>query len=325
MAVSGSTNYTQNAGSLIRDSLILLGVATPSSSIPDSENQLARRTLNRMIKAWNIPLQHLYTKGDGVIIFDDEVASYTFPSSSLAGGDVGVVKADALTETTISADEAAAQTVLSITDTTGMSATDKIIIELDDGTRHETTIVSVDSATQVTITAALPSAAAADNFVWSYPVAVSQDNLFYFREINDVRLRDPDGYEHALFRLSREDYHGISNKDITGTPSQYYINDDLNNPKIYFYPVPDDIQYSCRFTFSKSLDDIDQLTDDVEFHPEWMDAIVYNLAVRLAPAFGKEDKVTKMIGPLAAEYLREAQMGAGDNVDIQIQFPSEYD
>lgn len=325
MARSGSTDFNQNVGSCIRDALILLGVATPSSSIPDAENQLARRTLNRMLKAWNIGQQHLYTKGEGVIIFDDEVASYSFPSSSLAGGDVGVIKVDALTQTTIGADEAAAQTAITLTSSTGMSATDKIIIELDDGTRHETTIVSVDSATAVTITAALPSAASEANFVWSYPVAATQSNLFYFRELSNVRLRDPNGYEHMLFRLSRDDYYGISNKEITGTPSQFYLDDDLDNPKIYFYPVPDNIQYSCRFTFSKSLDDVDQLTDDIEIQPEWLDPVTYNLAVRLGPFFGKEDKVVKLLAAQAAAYLRDAQFGSGDNVDIQIQFPQDYD
>ncbi len=85
------------------------------------------------------------------------------------------------------------------------------------------------------------------------------------------------------------------------------------------YPVPDNIRYSLRFTYTKSLDDADALTDLVEFPSCWLDALIYGLAVRVAPAFGKEDKATKFIAPLATEYLREALFYDDEKVDVQVQ------
>lgn len=326
MAVSGSTNFSQNVSSLIRDSLILLGVATPSSTIGSSTDEVCRRALNRMVKAWNLQGAHLWAQREGALVLEEGVAKYTFADSSLSGASVGLVNDDVLVQSTISADEASGQTVLSITDTTDMAATNKVIIEQDDGTRHETTIVSVDSATQITITAALTDEASTDNFVYAYPVAATQANQFYPRQIFNVRLKDSAGYERELFNLSRSDYYMISNKTTAGTPSQYYIDDQLTNKTISFYPVPDSIRNSVRFTYAKSLDDLDALTDDVEFSSEWYDAIIYNLAVNIAPMFGKDDRVVRLIMPLARQFLIEARFLDDEKVNVQIQPNSEdYD
>lgn len=319
MSVSNSTNYSQNAGSIIRDALIKLGSAGPNSTISDATNEMCRRALNRMIKSEDFSAMKLWIQGEGAIVFDGESGSYLLPSMSLAGQDVGVCRQDVLIQTTISADEASGQTVLSLTDTTGMAATNKIMIELDDGTRHDTTIVSVDSSTQVTITSALADDAASGNFVYVYPVTVNDTNFFYARSITNVRLRDSSGYERELFEMSRSGFEMLFNKAQTGTPSQYYYDPQLNNPVVHLYPIPDDIRYSLRFTYTKALDDVDALTDDLEFPQEWLEALVDNLAYRIAPQLGKEDKVTKLIAAQAAQSLRSAQFYSGDQVALQVQ------
>jgi len=68
-------------------------------------------------------------------------------------------------KTTTSGDEASGQTVISVTDATGMASGDNFSIELDDGDWHHTTINGAPAGNDVTITAALPSAAASGNEV----------------------------------------------------------------------------------------------------------------------------------------------------------------
>jgi len=70
-----------------------------------------------------------------------------------------------LFNTTLSADEAAGQTVLSVTSSANFTAGNYVNILLDDDTIHRTTIASVDSSIQITIAAALPGKASSGNNV----------------------------------------------------------------------------------------------------------------------------------------------------------------
>jgi hypothetical protein len=63
-------------------------------------------------------------------------------------------------DTTLSAPEAAGQTVLSVIDETGFSVSDYVGLMLDDGEQHQTTVAAV-AAGLVTVDDALPSDAAA--------------------------------------------------------------------------------------------------------------------------------------------------------------------
>ena len=71
-------------------------------------------------------------------------------------------------ETTIGADEATGQTIITVDSSTGMSAEEKIAIVLDIGSLHTTTIGSVTNSTTIVIDDALPSKASKDNRVYTY-------------------------------------------------------------------------------------------------------------------------------------------------------------
>ncbi len=65
--------------------------------------------------------------------------------------------------TTLTATEPAAETVMAVDDSTGMTAQDKVMIELDTGVYFQTRVASVDSGTQITLKDGLPSQAASGN------------------------------------------------------------------------------------------------------------------------------------------------------------------
>jgi len=319
MALSGSTNRNATAAQLIRQALLKLGVINPVAPIQDSTNNIALDALNNMIKHWQSQGAHMWTEHEGCIILEADTASYTFPDTSLSGGDVGIVNLSALQHTTILADEAAAQTVISLTSTAGMSATDKIIISLDDDTRHETTISVVSDSTHVTINAALPSAASEGRAVYSYPVAATQTNLFYPQQISNVRLVSISdvNVNMNVYRWTRKEYYSRNINSLTGSPMAYYFEDSLTNKSLKVYPTPVNSQERLEFTYVKSLDDVDAFTNNVEFPVIWHRAIVYNLAVELAFEFGKEAKIQALL-PFATTYLQEALGFDDDHTSIQI-------
>lgn len=315
--LSQTTTARSNAGSLIRATLLKLGVINPTASISDITYNICLDALNRMIKHWQMRGVHLWTQHEGALVFDYQVSSYAFSDQDLSGGAVGMVNSSVLVSTTLTADAAAAATVLTVDSTTGMSATNKVLIQLEDLSRHATTIVSVDSATQITITSGLASAAVEDAAVYVYPVAVTQANLFYPKQIMNVRLHYSDNNETMLSELSRDGYMNRNDKTLSSTPFSYYIEDNLVNKKIYLFPVPENIADSLRFTYIKALDDINSLSNDVEFPAEWERTIVLNLAVEVAPEFGKEAKLP-ILAPLAAMALADAEGWDDEATSVQL-------
>jgi hypothetical protein len=319
MAVSGSINYTQSAAEVVDDSLVLLGVLHPEEVVSTSTQNYALDALNKMIKAWVGQGINLWALGQGALLFDNDIVKYTFHNKAGTGGSVAAgIVATGLVQTTISADEAASQTILSVTSSAGMTAADKVIIELTSGARHESTIASVDSATQITIDDALATAAASGNYVYAYTLLT--DEISHPEDIRNLRLYNEDGNEITLRELSRKEYMETTDKTTEGSPYTWYFDKQLANPVLYVYTEPDNLRESLRFDYVNTIDDIDATTDNFQFPDEWLEAITYNLAVRLAPAFGKESKLP-ILFPMAREFLDDAKRA--DSEDSATQFRPE--
>lgn len=317
MAVSNSQNYSQNAYSICKDALILIGQSSPDRTPSPSVMDLTRRALNRMFKAWQMQGTHMWTQQEGIIIPSPGVAEYRFSDNDFSSEDYGVITDSSLVQSTFSADEASGQTVLSITDTTGMAASDVVIIELDGASnyRQVTTIVSVDSSTQITVTAALSEDVSEGNYIYAYPPASAN---FHPMQIYNVRVSDSDTIVNKMTAVSRAEWTAYPNRSSQGMPYSYYIDDQRTYKVLSVYPLPQNMRFLIKFSYAKGLDDIDDLTDDVEFPPEWCNAILWNLAVQIAPFFGQEEKIKSMIAPLAQKYLADALYWDQEMVDVQL-------
>ena len=162
-----------------------------------------------------------------------------------------------------------------------MTAADVIGIELDNNTRQFTTISTVDSSTQVTIAAALTAAAAAGNSVFSYTTILSRP-----MKITSLRYKERAGVERELEFLPREKFFALPNRATLGPPSHFYYAPQLTSGKLYVWPTPNDAGDLLTASYIKTLDDFDAATDDPDLPQEWLDPVAYNLAVRIAPAFG---------------------------------------
>jgi len=55
---------------------------------------------------------------------------------------------------------------------------------------------------------------------------------------------------------------------------------------LYVWPVCSDGNDWLKMTVKTPVDDLDQITDNAQFPKEWLEAIIYNLAIRLAPEYG---------------------------------------
>jgi hypothetical protein len=288
----------------------LIGVLGVSESASTNELTFCSNALNLMLKSWQAEGLNLWTRQEATVFLTADTSEYSLPGAS---------GSDTVVETELSVAAATSATSLTVDTTTGMTASDVILIELDDGTLDSTTIVSVDSSTTLTITTGLSSAAAVDNNVYTYTTAIARP-----LDILNVRYRNDDLFDRELEKLTYEEYQARPSKDTTsGTPTSFTYAPGLDTGKLYVYPRPDSVDGRLKITYTRVVEDLDSATDNADIPEEWLEAVVYGLALRIAPAFGKDQKAIQTIGPIA-ENLRQA-LEEWDNEKSSVFIRPDYE
>ena len=272
MATSGSVDFTVTALDLINEAFSKVGVKKAEQDLEAVEGQQGLLALNLMIKAWQGQGLHLWTREEGVLFLDTGKADYLVGPQ----GDEATTLDDFISTTTTTA-EAALATVIEVADTTGMVAADNVGIQLDAGTRHWTTIVSVDSATQITITTGIVSAAASGSSVFTFtnlvqrPLRVTSFRRKTFAEDNEISVES----------WSRSEYFNQVNKALQGTVVNAYYSPLLGNGRIYVWQTASGVNDYVRFSFERAIEDFDITANNPDFPIEWAETIIWNLAARL--------------------------------------------
>lgn len=295
MATSGSTNINLTRNQIITDAFMMIGVLGAEDTLAASDQTFANRILDSMIKQWQSIGIGLWAQTEATVFLTDETAKYQLGGTSPAKASNTVV------ETTTTAAAASGASTVVVTTATGMAASDNIGIVLDNDTIQWTTISSIASLT-ITLADTLTSAAASGNRIYTYTTALNRPV-----DISQIRLRNDSNIDRVLTKLSREDYFSIPNKDTVGVPSQYYYDPQLSSAFIYLWPKPNSVDQRLKITYTRPLEDMDASTNNPDFPQEWLLAIVYNLAVLLAPAYGKETKVQGGLGQMASFALQTAK------------------
>ena len=294
MTTSGSIDFSTTRDLIIQDAFFTLNVYGPSDEISDEDISFAARKLNSMIKAWQNDEIHIWAYDEGVLFLTPSTNSYSLPGARAC-------RSADFVRTTVSADEASGQTVISVTSNTGMAINDVVGVVLDDNTTHWTTISAVGSGT-ITLNDATTYAASDGNSVFTYTTAANRP----FR-ITSARLQRTDQYEVPLNEIGRLEYRELPNKTATGSPSMFFYDPGNATGKFYLYTTPDDPEMYVNYTFVRTFEDFDNSTDEPDFPQEWYDALVYNLAYRLAPTYGKGGDALVNVQAMAVALLNGAK------------------
>jgi hypothetical protein len=188
--------------------------------------------------------------------------------------------------TTLSANEAAGQTVLSITSNTDtttypgttvtMTASDIIGIELDDGTIQWTTISGTPGAT-ATVADALTSAAGVNNYVYWFTSRAQR-----FPVIEAATLRNEDLIDMGLhvYEEARDYELGVPDKYGQGDPWAILVEPLRLNTRVTLSAQPQDVTKQLRLTVLYPAEDYDATTDDIAFPQEWYAGLEWELTFR---------------------------------------------
>jgi hypothetical protein len=300
MATSGSVDFNQTRNEIIQDALALLGVYGVGRTISSEDMNFSSNMLNKMIKTYQGAGLHLWAKEEAYLFIADNTAEYTL-SSDATSARMSLRSDTVITE--LNGAHAASATTLVVDSTTGMTAADIIGIVNDDDAVTWTTIVSVDSSTGLTITAGLDGACADNRNVYTFTSRVNKP----LRILGMRRVTSGPGSPSSIpmMALSHEEYFDLPNKETNGNPTHFYYNPDLTTGNLYLWARPDDPEMYFEVTFERMLEDFDASTNTPDFPSEWLECLTYQLAVRLAPAFGKINML-QVLAPIAQDLYTQA-------------------
>lgn len=275
MATSGSKDFTITRADIIESALRKIGEYDAGEGVDGESSAPASMALNLIIKELVAKGADLWLRKTVTLFLQPGTQSY---SLGLTGGE----QTESYVETTLSAAEASGQTVLSVTSSTGMTAADRVGIKMDDDTIHWTTIVSVDSAIQITITTATDDTAASGNKVYAYTTkAYRPQKLLY------VHRRDVDGTDTPVELIGENEYRNLSLKGATGPVNQCWYHPTLTNGTLYTWPTDGGSTWDKLMFVGQFLpDDFDAQNDNPDFPIEWGNVLIWRLAAELSHEYG---------------------------------------
>jgi hypothetical protein len=318
MTVGTTSNFNLGRNEIITEALRELRVIGVNQTTATG-NQIAMCStrLNLMLRAWQADGLHVWTQQTGVLFQTTNQAKYSTDADRMCNIDDLVI-------TSVATAEVAGATVIGVDDSTDMTAADEIGILLDDQTMQWTTIVSVDSPTQVTITDALTDDAAIGNNVYAFTTRLGKIVKIY----DDIRVRNmttgtgTQYNETPIFLFSRQEYNILSNKTNTGLTSQVYFQPLRDNSQFYLWPVPANDINLVLFTYERNLLDFDTSTNFADAPAEWTRTFVMCLAAEVGNLFGvPPERLNDIVG--RANSMRENLLG-WDNDQYSIRIQPDY-
>ena len=294
MSTSGESTFTMTASKVVEKAFSKIGVKIAEQDIQPHEYQDGQDALNLMIKSWGAQGLHLWSKDEGILFLDVGKADYLLGSA----GDEAC-QFDDFIGTTTTAAKVLNDDVFAVASTTGMLVGDNAGIQLDDKTRHWTTIKSVDSSTQITINTVIPSAAASGNTVFTFTTLADRPK----RILSYRRKTFGDDNEIPVISWTRDQYFNQVNKISQGTVVNCYYSPQLTSGRLYVWQTASSVNDFVRYTYERPLEDITDSTQTLDFPSEWLEAIIYNLAARLADEYDTPPFKAQSVASKAVSFL----------------------
>lgn len=293
MTTSSSWNYSVTAAQIIQAVLENLGRFQPGETVTASDSALILQRLNFVVKM----LQGNADMSQGLKVWTRQRIGL-FLNKGQQSYLIGPAATDAKASTqfgitTISADEAAAQTTLSvtaITDTTNypgttvtMTAADIIGIVLNDGTIQWTTITSTGTGpfTVVIPASGLTSAASAGNKVYWFTSRAQR-----FPELEFAVLRNSDHIDVSLdVYTDVQQYEALADKTADGDPVAILVEPLRLNTRITTDFQPTDVTKQIILTAFYPAEDYTSSANDIAFPQEFFARLEWETTMAVAPAF----------------------------------------
>jgi len=295
MATSGSSDFAVTRDQIIKKAAVKIKAIAAGATLDNQTQVDFSLELNAIVKGWAAIGHHVWTINEATL----------FPAVSQGRYALSATSSDHCTDTydyqttTLSAAEASGQTVLSVTSSADMAASDYVGIVMDDGSLHWSTISSVDSSTQITIADATDDDAASGNYVFGYttkivrPLKITAARRYNY-ETGDSSLITP---------IARIDYQDLTTKEDTGVVNQFFYDQQASIGYLNLWYEPEDLDELVRFTYHRPIEDFDAAGNNPDFPQEWYGALWWNLALAMAPEYDVPTDKFRQIADMAVMNL----------------------
>jgi len=290
VATSGSSNFNLTAVQIVKGALRAIRAIDPGQTPTADEISDGIESLNMMVKLWQAtPGLSLWTKEEATLFIDKGTMSYTFPTAYAT---------QSFADTTTSAAASSGASTISVTSATGITAADFLSIELDSGSRQWTTVGSI-SGTTVTLPTGttLTGDVASGNEVIAFTSKIVKP-----LKIMDAR-RIVSSVETPFDVIDYHSYQSLPNKSQTGLINEASYLPKVSTGILYVWPTGNTATDRISFTWARPIEDFDAQADNPDLPPEWLEALKFNLAVRLAPEYGTPDRTFSKCAILAQNAL----------------------
>lgn len=300
MTTSGSTNFNLNANQIVRASLRKIG-AISAGETPDNQTvQDCMDQLNMLVKALNATGLHIWTETEATLFLQPYQIAYTL------GGDTDDHATEDFTQTTLTASASDGATSITVESADGFGDGFWVGVVVDDGTISWSRQSGAAFGTTITLATALSDSATSGSAVYVYeedigrPLRVVSGRRYFFSGSPST------GISTQMMAFARIDYRNQPNKETPGTITQYFYDPrgGANTQGImYVWPAPPDVTNAMKFTWWRPVQDFDAAADTPDLPQEWLDALVWNLAYKMAPEYDCPPQRYAMLKEQAAASL----------------------
>jgi len=280
LTTSNTTTFNPTRDQLLKRSLRLVH-AYPSIGNPRPEQLIdAKFACNLMFKSWQVD-GLLWLKQDSTLFLNEGQQSYNLAPRTYTGFSHC---ATSYVQTTLNGALAVGASSATLTSVTGISTTDYIGIENDNG------IIEWFTGTVSGFTVALSStigvACADGNLVYSHTLASQiKRPTSVEASFKNYDSTAADGTERPIDMISKSDYDILPSKTSTGKIVQAYYDPQLVCGKLYTWPCADYCGDKLVLTTDRPIDDLLADTETFDVPTEWLEPVSYCLADRIAPEY----------------------------------------
>lgn len=258
------------------------------NAVSQADNNYAVNKLNGMLKLWGTDGVKAPKRRIGYVFM--QLGQNAYNLGTISGSDHCT---NIYHQTTLSASYPTTTTVINVASSTGMSVGDNIGIILDTGSLYWTTIATINSSTQITLTSGLTSSATSGNIIYAYTSNINRPlSILYATNINAGN----NNTEVEVNVFGHDEYNKLPNKTLVGAVNECYYNKVIygarpNYSKLHVYPQPNVVTQVIKIIYVDELQDMANSTDDLDLPSEWLYPVMWNLAVELAYSYGKLQEI----------------------------------
>jgi hypothetical protein len=295
MSTSGTSTYSRNRDQIIKAAARKVG-AIEAGETPDSE------VVTDFTEALNAWVKHeqgrgnlIWTTAEATLFLQADQTRYVLGATDHA--------TESFVQTTLSAAGASGATSVSITSASGMSASDNVGVVLADGSIHWTTISGAPSTT-LTIASGLASAASSGALVFAYTTRIVRP----LRIMSARRYNFASAIDTPIAVEDRDTYFDLPNKTGAGMPNLIFYDrrGGANSTGLLHTWQPlETVTEAIKFTWARPIQIFGAASDDQDFPDEWVQTLIFNLAVVMAPEFNVPEQRLARLQNMADKYLAE--------------------